>query len=231
MPCSRPLRRRETQCEFSLDKLFGKCFLRTSQLSNAENRVSGTRLRLCALGNSSVSKSSTRRCNSHSSLNRNTMPSILALILVPSLMMCSQAQTWAGKYAVDPTVCNVTACCCLAGVLVVARESASILSVNSPLNGTQCGGATDFTYEGYYPAGYVTQFNMGGLTFAGTLSDDSRTIIAVDTWTVACNVRADRVGNVRTTSPKPISGAEERVISCMTIAAGILLAAISHIAH
>ena len=159
------------------------------------------------------------------------MQSILTVVFVSSLMVCARAQTWNGIYTVDPGVCDGTQCCCFNGLLTLTQPSASVLRVNSALNGTQCGGTSVFSYEGVYPGGYVTSLGDGSGAIGVTLSADSRTIVAVNPLNATCNGRAVRVGSVPVTSTKATSGTEKLAISSMSMVAGILLAAINRMAH
>ena len=146
-------------------------------------------------------------------------------------MMFAQAQTWVGVYTVDSTVCDVTQCCCFSGSLTLSQPTASVLRVNSAVNGALCGGTTVFQYDGIYPSGYVTSLGTGPGAVGITLSADSQNLTAVSPMNAACNGKAARVGSVPATTVKPISGAEKHLISSMAMAAAILLAAITHIAH
>ena len=159
------------------------------------------------------------------------MRAILTLVFVSSLMMCARAQTWSGKYEVDPAVCDPTRCCCFTQLITVTRPTGSILAVNGPMNGTECGGGNAFTYDGYYPAGYVTVFNMGSLTYTATLSADSRTIDAFNAYKPFCSSKGLRIGSVPTTSTKATSGNEKLAISSMGMVSGIFLVAINCIVH
>ena len=159
------------------------------------------------------------------------MRSILDLLFVSSLLMCARAQTWIGKYEVDPTVCDPTRCCCFTRFMTVTRPTGSIISVNGPMNGSRCGGATSFMYDGYYPAGYVTVLNMGLTIYTTTLSEDSRTIDAVNSEKLFCSANGLRIGNIRTTSTKATSGNEKLAITSMGMVACIFLSMINRMAH
>ena len=147
------------------------------------------------------------------------MRSILALVFVPSLMMCVQAQTWVGSYTVDSTMCDRTQCCCFSGTVTLTRPSTSVLSVSSGLSGNQCGNTSVFTYDGVYPSGYMTTLGQYSGAMIVTLSTDSKTITAVNPSNTACNGKA-----VKNDAAKP-------VIESMCLAVVILLAVISRMAN
>ena len=175
------------------------------------------------------------------------MQSILAFVLVSSMIIVAHAQSWAGNYTIDGTTCNQMICCCLRGTLVVTQSTGS-LYMNSALSGSLClsnssslWGSTSTDYNASMSqvgntgnTGNIGNFgnfgnffnigNMGKLAidYLATLSSDSNTINLVNPSLPMCAARA-----VRSNITMMISGAEKHAITTTSVAAGLLLAVIN----
>jgi hypothetical protein len=176
------------------------------------------------------------RRNSYSSLDHDTMRSILTVAFVPALMLCTQAQTWAGTYAVDSTVCNDTQCCCFIGTIIFTHPKPSVLRIISELNGTLCFNLGFILLDLTYPSGFVASFGDGPEGLPIALSADSRTVTIDFPPTPVCNSKALRVSNLPTsttvaTTAESTGDTGKLAISSMGIVAGILFAAINRMPH
>ena len=164
------------------------------------------------------------------------MRSILTLVFVSSLILCTQAQTWTGNYAVDSTVCDGTQCCCFSSTIILTHPKPSVLRLITEINGPLCHDVGLIIFDMTYPSGFVASLGDSPEGPQITLSLDSRTITIAYPTNAVCQMRALRVSNLPTTTTvatimEPTSNTEKLAISSMGMLAGILLATIYRVAH
>ena len=121
------------------------------------------------------------------------MSSIVAILLVSSLTICTQAQTWVGNYTIDSSACDPSVCCCPQGTLVVSRPLASTLAVSCAVNGTLCASLSSIAELAAYPTGYQSTFNTSGAMVEIGLSPDSKVINVTVTFFFTCTATGIKI--------------------------------------
>lgn len=117
------------------------------------------------------------------------MESTFYFILVLSMIVATQGQTWAGTYKADSS-CSTSSCCCLSGSVVLTSSSTNVYTVTSGASGV-CGGATTFTGTAY-TSGYTGWILVVGNNDTLTLSSDSNTITVTNPVYSACSGKGSK---------------------------------------
>lgn len=119
----------------------------------------------------------------------------LSLILLASILVSTNSQSWTGTYTVQ-SGCNTNTCCCLTKTVTVTRPSTNKLKIESDVAGN-CGGQSKFLAEVAEPKGYTTLTEIGGNSFNITLSSDSRTVNVINLSFPTCSGKGVKNGAVK----------------------------------
>lgn len=99
--------------------------------------------------------------------------------------------TWEGIYLSD-SMCNTSVCCCINGLVFLAKLASNKLVVASSVMG-KCRSLTYLLLRSDYPSGYSGNITLNGQTLMCTLSSDNQIINMLNPFNPTCNGNANKI--------------------------------------